>query len=445
MHRNHAARGKRHHQTLALLAQLIPLAVPALGHAATLTTIATFNGANGLAPFAGLTIDSAGNLFGTTNWGGAANKGTVFEVAKGSGGYSLSTIATFDGTNGSYSRAVLFADSAGNLFGTTNSGGAHDYGTVFELVKGSGGYTLSTLATFDGTNGISPNSALIADSAGNLFGTTNSFGPGGAGTVFELVKSSGGYSISTLAAFSSNSGGNPVAGVIADNAGNLFGTTAGIGATDAGTVFELVKGSSGYTLTTLATFNGTNGAAPYGSLMADSAGNLFGTTYNGGANDKGIVFELAKGSGGYVLSTLATFNGTNGANPAANLIADSAGNLFGTTWAGGANNLGTVFELIKGSGGYTLSTLAAFNGTYGANAFGSLVADSAGNIFGTTVNGVASGVYQITGSGFVTAGATQAVPEPAGLCLFGLSLVLLAGLHRSRAAKRLVDAERLDD
>ena len=157
------------------------------------------------------------------------------------------------------------------------------------------------------------------------------------------------------------------------------------------------------------------------------------------------MFELVKGSGGYTLSTLATFNGTNGANPAANLIADSAGNLFGTTWAGGANDLGTVFELIKGSGGYTLSTLAAFNGTYGANAFGSLVADSAGNIFGTTVNGVASGVYQITGSGFVTAGATQAVPEPAGLCLFGLSLVLLAGLHRSRAAKRLVDAERLDD
>ena len=427
---------------------LSPLIVPETGDAATLSTIATFNGANGAYPYGGLMVDSAGNLFGTTHGDIFNTKGSVFELAKGSGGYTLSTIATFNGSNGAYPRAGLLADNVGNLFGSTSSGGPTDRGTLFELAKSSGGYTLSTLAILDGSNGISPYPVLIADNAGNLFGTANSFGAGGKGTVFELAKGSEGYTLSTIVAFNGTNGGYPVSGLTADSAGNLFGTTYSGGANDKGTVFKLVKGSEGYTLSTIATFNGINGARPSGNVVADSVGNLFGTTYSGGANNKGVVFELAKGSGGYTLSTIATFNGSNGAAPYAGLLADSAGNLFGTTYSGGSGGLGTVFELVKGSEGYTLSTIATFDGTgtNGANPYASLVADSAGNLFGVAVNAGAGGygtVFQITGSGFVPY-ATQ-VPAPAGLGLFGMGLLALGLARRYRAARQLAAAEFLED
>ena len=214
-------------------------------------------------------------------------------------------------------------------------------------------------------------------------------------------------------------------------------------------MFELAKGSEGYTLSTLATFNGTNGARPVAGLLADSAGNLFGTTGNGGASGVGTVFELTKDSAGYTLSTLATFDGTNGANPYASLIADSAGNLFGTTYYGGAGYvgggggtlntaLGTVFELAKGSAGYTLSTLYPFNLMNfgdGVNPSAGLLADSAGNLFGTTYQGGVSvgTVFQMTDSGFVPY-ATD-VPAPAGLGLFGMGLAALGLVRRRRAAR----------
>ncbi len=187
----------------------------------------------------------------------------------------LTTLLSFNQTNGTYPFAGLIADAAGDLFGTTEIGGADGDGTVFELVKhGGGNYTPTTLLSFNQTNGSNPYAGLIADAAGDLFGTTASGGADDSGTVFELVNHGGGnYTPTTLLSFNQTNGATPFAGLIADAAGDLFGTTEFGGADDLGTVFELVNhGGGNYTPTTLLSFNYTNGATPYARLIADAAG-----------------------------------------------------------------------------------------------------------------------------------------------------------------------------
>jgi hypothetical protein len=187
------------------------------------------------------------------------------------------------------------------------------------------------------------------DAAGDLFGTSSSGGTYGYGTVFEIVKSGSSYSSTptVLVSFSGSNGANPYGGLITDAAGDLFGTTYDGGASSDGTVFEIVKNGSSYssTPTVLATFNGTNGQNPKASLIVDAAGDLLGTTVDGGGN--GTLFEIAKSGSGYssTPTTLATFNSTNGRYPLSGLIMDAAGDLLGTTGQGGANGDGEVFEL----------------------------------------------------------------------------------------------------
>jgi uncharacterized repeat protein (TIGR03803 family) len=323
--------------TLVLPALLWAAAVPTASAQYTLHTLATFDTANGASPTAGLIADPGGNLYGTTQSGGTTGNGTVFELAAGT--HALSTLVSFDGANGTTPfLGRLLADASGNLFGTAAYGGANNQGTVFALAAGT--HALTTLTTFDYTNGGGPSAGLIADGGGNLYSTTQVGGTNGKGTVFEVA--AGSHALTTLATFNGTNGAFPYAGLIADASGNLFGTTNSGGTNNQGTVYELTAGT--HALSTLATFNGTNGAFPIAGLIADASGNLYGTTDQGGANSAGTVFEIAAGT--HALITLASLDTTNGANPWAGLFADASGNLYGTTAEGGANDQGTVFELV---------------------------------------------------------------------------------------------------
>ena len=389
----------------------------------TLTTLVNFNGTNGLFPYAGLIADDGGDLFGTTHSGGTSTTGTVFEIVNTSTGYATTPtiLLNFNGTNGQYPVAGLIADAAGDLVGTAQTGGAYGYGTVFEIANTGTGYatTPAILLSFNGANGADPAAGLIADPAGDLFGTTYYGGESGAGVVFEIANTGTGYASTptTLVSFNFTNGNYPSAGLIADAAGDLFGTTYLGGASyvagrsiygSDGTVFEIANTSTGYasTPTTLVSFNDTNGANPDAGLIADAAGDLFGTTYAGGANSDGTVFEIANTGSGYASTPtiLLNFNGTNGAIPDAGLIADAAGNLFGTTSAGGASSDGTVFEIANTGTGYagTPTILLSFNGTNGANPQAGLTADAAGDLFGTTSGGASGGgtAFELTDTGF---------------------------------------------
>ena len=212
--------------------------------------------------------------------------------------------------------------------------------------------------------------------------------------MFELVNNGGGaYTPVTLLSFNTTPGvAGSDSGVIVDAAGNLFGTIPSGGAAGAGAVFELVNNGGAYTPVTLLSFNGANWALPFAGLIADAAGNLFGTTASGGANGDGTVFEIAKAGAGFASTptTLFSFDGANGAGPVSGLIADAAGDLFGTTPSGGAYRYGTVFELVNHGGVYTPVTLLSFNGADGLFA-SSLITDAAGDLFGTTSSGGAGG------------------------------------------------------
>ena len=267
--------------------------------------------------------------------GGADGDGTVFEIAKSTG--QLTTLATFTGANGENPYGTVISDAAGDLFGTTAHGGPGGEGTVFQIAKSTG--ALTTLATFTGANGASPTGILTIDGEGDLFGTTANNGAGGDGTVFEIAKSTG--ELTTLANFTGANGDSPERGVTIDAAGDLFGTTFRGGADNDGTVFEIVKSTGA--LITLATFTGANGAYPLSQLVSDAAGDLFGTTETGGADNDGTVFEIVKSTG--ALITLATFTDANGEELDGSLTINSAGDLFGTTFFGGVNGDGTVFEL----------------------------------------------------------------------------------------------------
>jgi len=305
----------------------------------TITALASFNGANGAYPGACVTFDANGNLYGTAD-SGANGYGTVWELAKGSN--TIAPLAAFNLTNGAAPAAGVTFDANGNLYGTTLSGGAANGGTVWELAKGSN--MITALASFNGTNGAQPIGGVTFDANGNLYGTAQSGGTYGIGTVWELAK--GSNTINALASFNYSNGNAPQGGVTFDAGGNLYGTAVEGGASgNNGTVWELAKGTNA--ITALASFNGTNGTYPRGGVTFDANGNLFGTAYTGGAyfsgpNTGGTVWELAEGSN--TITALASFDLTNGALPFGDVTFDANGNLYGTALRGGADGQGTVWE-----------------------------------------------------------------------------------------------------
>ena len=301
---------------------------------------------DGTNPAAGLIMDSAGNLYGATNGGGANGFGTVFKISADGAETVLHSFAGSP-TDGMNPLAGLIMDSAGNLYGTTSSGGANGDGTVFKI---SATGTETVLHSFAGlpSDGRKANAGLTMDSAGNL-STTEAGGLGAYdfGTVFKISVDG---TESILFSFSGVDGGEPEAGLIMDSAGNLYGTTSSGGTATLLTSGEVFKISPAGAETVLHFFTGgitpaiTDGGYPRAGLIIDSAGNLYGTTSLGGANDEGTVFKIsAAGS----LSILHSFAGatTDGNEPLGGLIVDSAGNLYGTSAVGGANDAGTAFKI----------------------------------------------------------------------------------------------------
>lgn len=248
--------------------------------------------------------------------------------------------------------------------------------------------------------GLEPNAPLVMDSAGNLYGTTplggtNCASDDGCGTVFQLVpKAGGGWTENVLHNFNDNGkdGMNPQAGVILGSAGNLYGTTSGGGIYGHGSVFEVSpKVGGGWTESVLHSFNdnGKDGYAPYGGVVFDTAGNLYGTTSKGGIYSNGAVFKVSpKAGGGFTEVVLHNFlsDKPDGSDPLAALIFDSAGNLYGTTFYGGVYGYGTVYELSPAGGNKWMETvLFSFSSNIDGYAEYPLTMDSAGNLYGTTV------------------------------------------------------------
>jgi uncharacterized repeat protein (TIGR03803 family) len=314
-------------------------------------------------PEGGLTCCGAdGSLFGTTFDGGNSGGGKVFEIAPTQAGGGGRVLYSFE-SNGKDGRhpfaGLLLGHSTGNhlvLYGTTVDGG-NGGGAVFEVLRKNGSWEEKVLHSFPAspTDGEDPYAGVIIDAAGNLYGTTQQGGAYGYGTVFELIPTSGGaWAEKLLHSFKDDGtdGENPFAGLVLDAAGNLYGTTAGGGTyNNSGTVFELTPAGDGsWTETVLHDFNnnGMDGFSPEASLTFDRAGNLYGTTQHGGAYDEGTVFELTPTNGGsWTETVLHSFAGSpdDGANPMAGLVFDASGILYGTTNSGGTYTSGTVFEI----------------------------------------------------------------------------------------------------
>jgi uncharacterized repeat protein (TIGR03803 family) len=388
----------------------------------SLITLHSFNGTDGSNPETGLVADSAGNLYGVTLQGGAYSGGTAFELS-GSNHRTFTTLAAFNNSNVPGPYGPLTFDAAGNLLGTTVYGGSNRNGSIFSL-SGPNHQVLTTLFSFNGSNGSKVETGLVADGQGNFWGMTEAGGTANDGTIYELSGQDH-QTLTTVFNFNGSNGSQPVGNLVLAPDGNFYGATPTGGADGDGTVFEL-SGPNHQTFTTLMNFTSAN-VNPIGPLAFDSAGDLFGTTFTGGPNNAGTVFELS-GPGYQTLTTLFNFNGSNGLHPHDSVIIDTAGNLFGLTAFAGSG-VGNAFEL-SGPGYQNFTNLVtAFGGS--VDPYGQLFADSAGNLIGVTAsfsNGGNGTIFEITGSGFV-------VPEPT--LALQVAVCCVALLRRRSVRKRI--------
>lgn len=334
---------------------------PVIGGGWTEAVLHSFSGGDdGEWPYSGVILDAADNLYGPTFLGGAYGQGTEFELKRGAGGeWNKAILHSFanDGMDGSSPNSALVFDGAGNLYGTTLLGGSHGVGSVFKLaLRQGGGWLEEILHNFDnnGIDGEYPGVArLVFDAAGNLYGATTGGGPHGAGVVFELMpQPSGKWTEKLLHAFGrAGDGAQPQTGVVLDSAGNLYGTTANGGSDGVGTVFELTPAANGsWAEAILYNFSGSGdvGFGPGWSPTLDASGNLYSTTDSGGVYGYGTAFELTPTAGGTWTGMILhsfDFNGTDGYLPGG-VVFDGSGNLYGTTYLGGVYNYGTVFEIV---------------------------------------------------------------------------------------------------
>jgi uncharacterized repeat protein (TIGR03803 family) len=311
---------------------------------------------DGEGPMASLTFDTSGNLFGTTVLGGKYGYGTVFELSPGAGGkWTEKVLLSFNSTGqiGYFPVGNLTFDASGNLYGTASQGGIYGLGVVFELSPTkSGRWGQNILHSFgNGTDGAAPLAGVVFDASGNLYGTTQYGGPDEAGTVFRLSPNSDGtWTEKVLYNFKADGkdGTAPQGNVVLDGAGNLYSTTTHGGTSTqcsggCGTVFELTPAGNQWKEQVLHVFGLTqaDSALPWAGLTFDTAGNLYGTSLEGGGGGggSGTIFEMLPGTDGQWTETVAVDFGVNGGKdgfyPTSGLILDSAGRIYGTAQAGG--------------------------------------------------------------------------------------------------------------
>ena len=255
-------------------------------------------GSDGKEPWQGsLILDQSGNIYGTTLFGGADDAGTVYQLTPSHGGWTEKVLHSFgQGDDGTFPGGGVTFDQAGDLYGTTGSGGSFGYGAVFQLTQSESVWAENILYAFqDGSDGRNTFAGLAIDSAGHLYGATNCGGINWGGTIFELTESNSWvFDVLYSLTWTPNTCGNgPNWALTIDSAGNLYGTTDGEGAYGFGNVFKLTRSTFGWTYTSLHDFTGgSDGAYPQGNLAFDAAGNLYSTTYAGGAYGGGVAFEI---------------------------------------------------------------------------------------------------------------------------------------------------------
>jgi uncharacterized repeat protein (TIGR03803 family) len=287
-------------------------------------------------------------MFATTEGGGYL--GTSFVVCPATTcSWKESVVHSFGhGTDGIEPIGGVAFDSKGNFYGTTLLGGTYGNGTVWESSPSGKGWTTRVIYSFGATATDANNavSAVTVDAQGNLYGTTSFGGANGVGAIYKLTPSGSGWTESVIYSFQGlDDGQNPVGGVILDQAGNLYGTTFDGGVNGGGTVYELSPSGGSWNFTTLYPFVGGYGG-PYNKLTFDAAGNLYGIANGDGADGFGSVWKLSPSNGTWTLTDLHDFtNGSDGGEPYGQVAVDSNGDVFGTAVTGGSHGQGVVFEV----------------------------------------------------------------------------------------------------
>ena len=396
---------------LAATFAMAVMAAPA-AQAQTYSVLHTFTGGNDGGHPSRLTMDAAGNLYGSAllggqqdgncDFGGSNGCGAVFQLKHSGAGWIFTPLYRFQGgTDGARPGPVVFGPD-GALYGTTEGGGSceryqYGCGTIFRLAPPAAfcrttlcPWVKTTLYTFAGENdgwnyvgdAIGP---LTFGPDGSMYGVTWYGGTRDEGVVFKLTPSNGGWTESILHTFAPDGqdGYNPSNGVILDQAGNLYGVTNGGGTAYAGTVYELSPSAYGWTESILYTFQDAYIYSPFGGLLLDTSGSLYGSTTFSPGNQAGAVFKLAPGNGSWSESVLCVFSdGGSGGGPKANLTMDASGTLYGTAWDTGPG--GKVFKLTPSNGGWTETDLYEFHdGADGGFPISTVLFDAKGNLYGT--------------------------------------------------------------
>ncbi len=382
-------------------------------HAQSFQVIHSFSGTDGGNPAAGLTIDRAGNLYGTTEYGGThtcdsqghIGCGSIFKLSRHGASWILGSLYDFTGgSDKAYPEARVVFGPDGALYGTTSiGGGLGGDGAVYKLQPPTSAcksvscpWTETVLFQFDFSTGSLPSGDLAFDAAGNIYGTTRAGGSSqcaggqGCGVAYQLTHSGGVWAENILFTFlDGTEGREPDGGVILDRAGNVYGTTCTDNQTQAGLVFELTPSGAGWTENVLYFLEGSGAEHPCAGLISDPAGNLYGATEGGGSHHVGAVFRLTPSGSDWNFSLLASILGGQGqSGPSQSLVMDSAGNLYGASLIAGAHGYGSIFKVSPSNGSWTYTSLYDFTGgADGGNPNGNLVLDANGNIYGTTSYG----------------------------------------------------------